>query len=209
MAYEPANTSTNYDPNTTYTTPVGRLPILGKARAAIDKLRAEIEVARAGQLDSNSKITSELIALESQMIDGSRKTSQDIAASMYEVDNSTKKSASEAGLLNQKTATELAQTSNIIPIDVGHNYDGLPREIFNESTDTRTGVIGNQRALFKKQTDGFDRDAEQKMAKIMVDTYSVRQTTDNTSDPIDAGVDDLEINKVLDKAKSGIKVPII
>jgi hypothetical protein len=39
-------------------------------------------------------------------------------------------------------------------------------------------VVGRQKALYQAQTDGFTRDAEQKAAKLLVDTWSVRRTTD-------------------------------
>jgi hypothetical protein len=183
MATEPVDTSRNYDPNLPYKAPLGRLPILGKARAEIDKIRSTIaddlnqmQNRSAAQTDSNAKITGEIAAL---------------------VD----KTASETGLLDQKTATELAQTSDIIPVTVGVDSTGSPRSPWNGTT--AIGVVGNQRKLFDKQTDGFDRDAEQKLAKIYVDTWSVRATTD-TALPAPAGLDDTEIAAVLSKAKTGI-----
>jgi len=66
----------------------------------------------------------------------------------------------EIGLLQQKKLTEEAQISDLVN---GSVVDG---------------VIGKQKGLFQKQTDGFDRDAEQKAAKILVDTWAVRRSTD-------------------------------
>lgn len=63
----------------------------------------------------------------------------------------------ETNLLDQKTVTETAQTT----------------------TGTYTGIVGAQRQLYEKQRDGFDRDAEQKAAKIWTDTWSVRRSTDS------------------------------
>lgn len=68
------------------------------------------------------------------------------------------KSAQEVLLLQQKVLTEKAQVTGI-------NVD-------------EDSVIGRQKALYKAQTDGFKRDAEQKVAKIMIDTWNVRRTTD-------------------------------
>lgn len=39
-------------------------------------------------------------------------------------------------------------------------------------------VIGKQKSLYAAQTGGFTRDAEQKVAKIMVDTWNTRRMTD-------------------------------
>ena len=105
------------------------------------------------------------------------------------------KTDSEIDLLKQKAATELAQTSDNIPTGTA----------LNTSTSV-TGVIGKQKGLFQKQTDGFDRDAEQKLAKIMVDTWAVRQTTAGGAIVSSNGLADSEINSVLNKAKSGIGV---
>lgn len=64
----------------------------------------------------------------------------------------------QTSLVNQKVATEKAQTSGI-------------------GVDP-TSVIGKQIALYTAQADGFVRDAEQKAAKILIDTWNVRRTTD-------------------------------
>lgn len=68
------------------------------------------------------------------------------------------KASQETSLLAQKVVTEKAQT---IGLGVDDN-----------------SYIGRQKQLFKAQTDGFTRDAEQKVAKIMVDSWNVRRTTD-------------------------------
>ena len=40
-------------------------------------------------------------------------------------------------------------------------------------------MVGKQKALYTAQTTGFTRDAEQKAAKLMVDSWNVRRTTDD------------------------------
>lgn len=103
------------------------------------------------------------------------------------------KAESEKILLDQKSATELSQTSDTIPVGTA----------INPSTAVE-GVVKTQKDLFVKQTDGFDRDAEQKLVKMMIDTWTVRRTTD-TGTLVDAnGLSDAEINKILDVAKIGI-----
>ena len=42
-------------------------------------------------------------------------------------------------------------------------------------------VIGKQKSLYQAQTDGFKRDAEQKAAKLMVDSWNIRRTTDEAT----------------------------
>lgn len=68
------------------------------------------------------------------------------------------KTVEETALLLWKTNTEKAQT---LAAGVDAN-----------------SVIGKQKALYGAQADGFTRDAEQKAAKIMVDSWNVRRTTD-------------------------------
>jgi hypothetical protein len=68
------------------------------------------------------------------------------------------KTNQEIALLTQKTATERAQVTTL-----GVDEDS---------------VLGRQKALYVAQTDGFKRDAEQKAAKVMIDTWNVRRTTD-------------------------------
>ena len=68
------------------------------------------------------------------------------------------KTATEVTLLAQKTQTEKAQT-----VAMGVDADS---------------VIGRQKALYAAQATGFERDAEQKVAKLMIDSWNVRRTTD-------------------------------
>ena len=70
----------------------------------------------------------------------------------------TLKGAAETALLTQKVVTERAQT-----VAVGVDEDS---------------VLGKQKLLYQAQTNGFTRDAEQKAAKLMVDSWNVRRTTD-------------------------------
>ena len=68
------------------------------------------------------------------------------------------KTAAEVTLLGQKTQTEKAQT-----VAMGVDADS---------------VIGRQKDLYQAQATGFTRDAEQKVAKLMIDSWNVRRTTD-------------------------------
>lgn len=75
-------------------------------------------------------------------------------------------------LYTQKTVTEKAQTDNTV---VG------------------TGsIIDRQNKMMQAQADGFKRDAEQKAAKILIDTWSVRHNGDPDANPVDT------INKLAD-----------
>lgn len=96
------------------------------------------------------------------------------------------KTISETALLAQKKVTEQAQTS-------GAAVDA-------------DSVIGRQKGLYVAQTDGFKRDAEQKAAKLLIDTWNVRKTTDSDGTPIDSvnKLEDTSIGRVIDKMLAGI-----
>lgn len=112
-------------------------------------------------------------------------------------DKEIEKLNAEISLLRQKTVTELANTCNTIPSGLG----------FNNST-TIQGNVGKQMDLYTAQTSGFARDAEQKLLKVLVDTWSVRRTTDDgTVASPSNGLDDASILAVVKKAKAGIGMP--
>jgi len=327
MATEPITTSPHYDPKLTYNAPVGRLPILGKARAEVDRLRAAtandlntILNRNLAQIDSNAKITGELAALATQTIDNTRKVTADISAQEARTLNETNKTA--ADIIAQQAST--LNETNKVTADISHinasitkidadivaqeartlnetnkvtaeidvlvleldkiNADMIAQEartlnetnkvtaeitamgIQSANDTTRTvndtnrttndttkaindtnrainevmtntqktdaevalltqkketelaqvadavttgtvfGVIGKQKELFEQQRQGFIRDAEQKLAKILVDTWTIRQSTAGGIDVVSAGLDNTDIASVLGKAKQGIGV---
>lgn len=111
------------------------------------------------------------------------------------IDEQIAKITAETGLLEEKKTTEKAQ------------HTGISRWSKLDSGGTIEGVIGKQMALYEQQSEGFNRDAEQKLAKIMTDTWSVRKS----ADPSGTGVTDNELKdesiaEVIAKAKLGIGI---
>lgn len=104
----------------------------------------------------------------------------------YDVLMETKlKTAQETLLLTWKVTTEKAQTS-----DVGVSADS---------------VIGKQKVLYQAQSDGFARDAEQKTAKVMVDSWNVRRTTDEaTTANVTNKLDDAAVGRAVEKLLTGV-----
>lgn len=97
----------------------------------------------------------------------------------------TEKAGSENALLLQKVTTEKAQTQSI----------GIDPN----------SVIGKQKILYQAQADGFVRDSEQKVAKIMIDTWQARRMTDEgTSANGINKLDDTIVGRTVDKMMSGI-----
>lgn len=95
------------------------------------------------------------------------------------------KTTSETSLLNQKRVTEAAQTTG-----TGVDADS---------------VIGRQKSLYEAQTAGFARDAEQKTAKLMADTWNVRRTTDDATQANDTNkLDDAAVGRAITKMLDGV-----
>jgi len=96
----------------------------------------------------------------------------------------------QADLLTQKIETEKAQTEDNILAGVV------------------AGTVGKQKLLLTAQTDGFARDAEQKVLKIMMDGFAIQRSTDSGfAPPINA--DNTSIDVVIQKAADGIGIPAI
>lgn len=104
----------------------------------------------------------------------------------YDVLLATKaKTEEELLLLTWKVATEKAQTT-LLGVD-------------------DDSVIGRQKSLYIAQRDGFTRDAEQKGAKLLIDTWNVRRTTDEgtVADGTNKLADE-SIGRVVTKLLAGI-----
>lgn len=95
------------------------------------------------------------------------------------------KIGTETSLLEQKLATERAQTASI-----GVDQDS---------------VIGRQKALYLAQTDGLIRKSEESVAKMLVETWAVRRTTDEgTAANSTNMLDDATIGRAINKILTGI-----
>lgn len=91
----------------------------------------------------------------------------------------------QTSLIQQKQATERAQT-----VETGVDDNS---------------VIGRQKALYKAQSDGFQRDAEQKAAKLLVDSWNVRRTTDSgTVADATNMLNDATIGRAMTKLLTGV-----
>ena len=116
------------------------------------------------------------------------------------VDVQKKKAEAENALLAQKTNTELAQTSDMVKV-------GAP--YLNTST-TIAGVIGTQNALYTAQTEGFSRDAEQKVLKMLMDAWAMSLNQNLATPSAKNGLDDPSLLTVMNKVRAGIGVaPVV
>lgn len=146
----------------------------------------ELNIPKQGQkLDADTALAvqNELNAV----IEGTVLTAQEckLTAEFDLIMEQKLKTLEETGLLAQKKATEKAQT-------VGQGVDD-------------DSVIGRQKGLYKSQSDGYARDAEQKAAKVLADTWNVRRTTDEgTQANTTNRLDDANVGRVIDKLLGGV-----
>lgn len=163
---------------------------------AAEKEKIDADTALTAQQEINlaaqkEKIDKETLVVDQQLLNTRAEETVLIAQECklraeFDVLEETKlKTAQETQLLTWRVVTEKAQTSG-----TGVDADS---------------VIGKQKALFQAQTDGFVRDAEQKAAKIMVDSWNVRRTTDEaTSANSTNKLDDASVGAAVTKLLSGI-----
>ncbi|TKW65225.1 MAG: hypothetical protein DI616_15975 [Paracoccus denitrificans] len=170
--------------------------LLGKDKAYLEAqlIEAQVKIAEQQLLQEQQKV--ELIA--AQVL----KTKQETTNLVQELENlkaqecllkaqydltmvQKLQTTAQTSLVQQKIATEKAQT-----VETGVDDNS---------------VIGRQKLLYKAQTDGFRRDAEQKAAKALVDTWNVRRTTDNgTVADATNMLNDATIGRVVKKMLTGI-----
>lgn len=140
----------------------------------------------------------------------------------YETQGKT--AEAEIALLTQKKYTEEAQIRNRVGIGfledpngtVG-NTDGLlvydigpngfePGDPANTTKAVGGGVMGKQQVLYNKQTDGFDRDAEQKLVKIMNDLYSIKMSVSDVAIDLPSENNELGLNETIKFAKDNLGI---
>jgi hypothetical protein len=128
-----------------------------------DKSLAEIELIEA----QTNKVIAEQDLVEQQTLNAIEENRVLIAqecklrAEFDVLEQTVLKTTQETSLLNWKTTTERAQT-----VALGVDEDS---------------IIGRQKLLYQAQATGFVRDSEQKAAKLLIDSWNVRRTTDEAT----------------------------
>ena len=159
----------------------------GKAGLEMDILQQQLVNLQA----TKNKIDKEIELLDAQLANEITQNTVLIAqecklrAEFDVLSEQRLKVVAETALLGQKRVTEQAQTSGT-GVDV-------------------ESVIGKQLQLYSAQTAGFQRDAEQRAAKLMLDTWNVRRTTDDgTQANSTNNLDDVTLGRFVTKLAEGI-----
>jgi hypothetical protein len=126
------------------------------------------------------------------------------------------KTISETALLDQNKLNAIQQGNLIVKqqAKVESETALLGQKKFSEEAqivDTVNGsevvgMIGKQKNLYQAQRDGFDRDAEQKLIKIMTDTYVAQGATDGAFNSTDTHLGNEDIGLAMSKALTEIGV---
>lgn len=164
------------------------------AQTERDKILAEIQLVEAQVTNAAAdklRIDAQTALLEQQALNAATENTLLVAQECklraeYDLIMEQKlKTVAETALLAQKKVTEAAQTTAM-----GVDEDS---------------VIGKQKALYTAQTSGYQRDAEQKAAKLLVDSWNVRRTTDEgTSANTTNRLDDATVGRAIGKLLTGV-----
>lgn len=151
----------------------------------IDQQTANAIIQASVLIEERLKVIAETARIEAERLGVLQNTANAVLTATLILRQQDKTEA-ETFLLRTKKFTEEAQYKDIV--------DGA----------SVVGIIGKQKLLYAAQTDGFTRDAEQKLAKIMADAWSVRRSTDEGENPAGSGLTNVEIAAVMAKARAGI-----
>lgn len=103
----------------------------------------------------------------------------------------------------QNTATATFNVNSMLPAQkIIMDQKLITEQAQTEDTSVKgniLGIVGAQRELYKKQTEGFIRDAEQKAARTITDIYGVALSSDVTSIP--NAIRDENINSLLENLR--------
>lgn len=152
------------------------------ARLALSKIPAEIELILA-QVAHTKQQTKNAITENATMLRQQCKLAAEYDLLLAQITQA----GAQTKLINQKLMSEKAQVSGM-----GVDDDS---------------VIGRQKNLYKAQTDGYQRNAEQEAAKILINSWLTRRTTDEaTSANSTNKLDDISIGNSVEKLLSGIGI---
>lgn len=164
------------------------------------KTSAEINAMTANTTNTTNKVDAEILLMTAQRTNDSTRTINDTTRATNDSAKTTAENAAlasrttaEVKLLDQKVATEIANVADALPVGAGLT-----------GGTTITGISGKQTALYRAQALSFKRDAEQKLTKIMADTWMVQKSVDKLFDPNSTSFNDAHATAVVTAAVTGL-----
>lgn len=136
-------------------------------QAAVTAQTSQVTYTVANLLPKQvDQLTAQIAGTTAQTAQATYTTTNLLPAQLYQTTAQTANVTAQTNLYEQKLETEVCQT---------------------QAAPTATSVMGIQNALMVKQTENYERDAEQKAAKIMIDTWNVRRNQDpDTAEMLEA-----------------------
>jgi len=150
-------------------------------------------------------VAKQLLTADKQMDKITADISNETAKITADISNETAKTNADISNETAKTNADISNstaTSNANVSKAAAEITLLSKK--SNTEDAQIDVIDKQKDLYTAQTNGFARDAEQKLAKIMADSWAVRRTTDDATTVDGTGLTDGDIGDVIEKAKAGI-----
>lgn len=158
-----------------------------EAQTELTNVNKDNAIAQGALIPKQGLLLDEQIegaGLQNQMITQQTLTEEQNTANAEQTYLTTKFNVEEMlpaqkAIYDQKLITEQAQTQD------------------TSINGSITGVTGAQKDLYRKQIEGFDRDAEQKAARVLTDTYAVVTSADLSGDSIPTSVGKTNVDTVL------------
>lgn len=85
--------------------------------------------------------------------------------------------------------------------------DLLAQKVLTEVEQTE--LVKKQQALYAKQTDGFDRDAEQKALKLWTDLWTIARSTDPDAVSVALPFTNAQLNDLLEEIASNAGMSVL
>lgn len=164
------------------------------AKVGVEKALAELEIAKLMVL----KVPAEIALLEAQTEMVNRQADNELIQGTVLQATKCKLDAEFDVLLMQKL--KVAAESELL----GQKVQTEKAQVMTMGVDSDS-VIGRQKLLYQAQTEGFQRDAEQKASKIMVDSWNTRRMTDEGTVADGTNMlNDVTVGRAVSKLLSGV-----
>lgn len=170
-------------------------------KAELPKINAEVIIAER-TADNLSLTGTQIRATVTKINADTLRVNEDTANAVLTgnvISEQKGKVSTETTLLKQKVITEQAQTSDEVQsLDI--TTGAFSAKVVNGGTSKK------QQDLYTKQKDGFDRDAEQKLAKMMIDHRNVVASITTNPDSNATNLSTASVAAIIKKAKEGVGV---
>lgn len=175
--------------------------LLTRDKAAQEALLIAAQVALVEQQKANAIIEGQNLVLQGELL-SAQKLNLDVERALtvaktdqteeqtLQIIQATANSVIEGTVLVAQECKLRAEYDNLMAQKLRTEAENslLGQKLVTEKAQTTAGVtasdsvLGKQKALYDAQAAGFVRDSEQKVAQIMVDTWKIRRTTNETTE---------------------------